>query len=94
MTVRRPPLTARMLTVPEAAQRVGRSAGTVRRWVREGTLPATADQGRIVIDTADLDLLRDGLYPVLTMPEEWKCFEDGTPVPNWVAAVAASRHGR
>jgi hypothetical protein len=28
------------------------------------------------------------------LPEGWKTFEDGTPVPNWVAAVAEAREGR
>jgi hypothetical protein len=28
------------------------------------------------------------------LPEAWKTFEDGTPVPNWVAALAEARQGR
>jgi hypothetical protein len=28
------------------------------------------------------------------LPESWKTFEDGTPVPNWVAAVHEAREGR
>jgi hypothetical protein len=28
------------------------------------------------------------------LPEAWKTFEDGTPVPNWVAAVHEAREGR
>jgi hypothetical protein len=28
------------------------------------------------------------------LPESWRTFEDGTPVPNWVAAVHEAREGR
>jgi hypothetical protein len=28
------------------------------------------------------------------LPETWRTFEDGTPVPNWVAAVHEAREGR
>jgi hypothetical protein len=28
------------------------------------------------------------------LPERWRTFEDGTPVPNWVAAVDEARRGR
>lgn len=83
-----------MLTVAQAAQHVGRSPGTIRRWIRSGRLPATTLDGRHAIDPADLDNVRDELYPTLEMPEDWQRFEDGTPVPNWVAAIALSRQGR
>jgi excisionase family DNA binding protein len=83
-----------MLTVSEAAQRVGRTPGTVRRWIREGRLPAQAERGHSVIDPADLAAMRDELYPMLPLPPEWQRLEDGTPAPNWVAAVALSRQGR
>jgi excisionase family DNA binding protein len=83
-----------MLTVEEAATRVGRSPETVRRWIRAGRLPAQTEGRRRVIDPADLDSVRDELYPMLPLPPEWQLLEDGTPVPNWVAAVALSRNGR
>jgi len=28
------------------------------------------------------------------LPESWRTFEDGTPVPNWVAAAYEAREGR
>jgi hypothetical protein len=28
------------------------------------------------------------------LPESWKTFEDGTPVPNWVAALDEARRDR
>ncbi|MGA9286201.1 MAG: helix-turn-helix domain-containing protein [Solirubrobacteraceae bacterium] len=83
-----------MFTVTEAAQRVGRSPGTVRRWVREGRLPATTSHGKRLIDPGALDEVRDEMYPMLPLPPEWQTLEDGSPAPNWVAALALSRHGR
>jgi len=82
------------LTVDEAASRVGRGPETVRRWIRDGRLPAQTEGRRRVIDPADLDSVRDELYPMLRLPPEWQRLEDGTPAPNWVAAVALSRSGR
>lgn len=29
---------------------------------------------------------------VVGLPESWKTFEDGTPQPNWVAAIRRSRN--
>jgi excisionase family DNA binding protein len=83
-----------MLTVVEAARRVGRSTSTVRRWIRRGLLPAAMAGGRWRIDPDALDELRDGIYPMLELPAEWRRLADGTPAPNWVAAVSLSRIGR
>lgn len=83
-----------MLTVEEAASRVGRSPATVRRWIRDGRLSSRTEGRRRVIDPGDLDSVRDELYPMLPLPPEWQRLEDGSPAPNWVAAVALSRSGR
>jgi len=83
-----------VLTVEQAARRVGRSPETVRRWIRDGRLPARTEGRRRVIDPVDLDSVRDELYPMLPLPPEWQHLEDGTPAPNWVAAVGLSRSGR
>ncbi|MGO9322803.1 MAG: helix-turn-helix domain-containing protein [Solirubrobacteraceae bacterium] len=83
-----------MLTVAEAAQRVGRSPGTVRRWIRDGRLRAETTHGRRLIDPGALDEVRNEMYPMLPLPPEWRKLKDGTPTPNWVAAVALSRLGR
>lgn len=81
-----------MLTVPEAAKRVGRNPETVRRWIREGKLPARKVGTQHVIDENDLtDFL--GEAEQLPIPEEWKTFRDGTPQPNWVALIRRSRLG-
>jgi hypothetical protein len=47
-----------------------------------------------LIDPGALDEVRDEMYPMLPLPLEWQTLEDGSPAPNWVAAVALSRHGR
>jgi excisionase family DNA binding protein len=83
-----------MLTIAEAAERVGRSPGTVRRWIREGRLPAVTERDERLIDSGDLDVVRDSIYPMLPLPPEWQRLEDGTPAPNWVAGVVLSRLGR
>jgi excisionase family DNA binding protein len=83
-----------MLTVTEAAQRVGKSPSTIRRWIRAGRLPAETAHGHSLIADDDLAKVRDELYPMLPLPPEWQHFEDGTPVPNWAAAVALARQGR
>jgi excisionase family DNA binding protein len=83
-----------MLTVAQAADRVGRTPGTVRRWIREGRLGAESQHGRRVVDPTELDQVRDDLYPMLPLPPEWQHLEDGTPAPNWAAAVALARRGR
>jgi excisionase family DNA binding protein len=82
------------MTDAQAAERVGRTPETVRRWIRSGRLAATTENGRFLIEPSDLDRVSDDLYPMLDLPEEWKHFEDGTPVPNWAAAVALDRSGR
>src|ERR1039458_4360225 len=71
-----------VITVGEAASRVGRSPETVRRWIRSGRLPASRDRGRLLLDASDVDTVRDELYPMLPLPEEWRRLEDGTPAPN------------
>jgi excisionase family DNA binding protein len=83
-----------VLTVAEASRRVGRSPGTIRRWIREGRLQAELADGKRLIDPSALDEVRDEMYPMLALPPEWQKLEDGTPAPNWVAAVALSRLGR
>ncbi|MHB1809915.1 MAG: hypothetical protein ACYCU0_11565 [Solirubrobacteraceae bacterium] len=47
-----------------------------------------------MIDPATVDEVRDEMYPMLPLPPEWQKLEDGSPAPNWVAAIALSRQGR
>ena len=57
-----------LTALAEAAQRVGRSPQTVRRWIRDGRLSAITQHGRHAIEPADLDGVRDELYPMLELP--------------------------
>lgn len=83
-----------MLTVAEAAQRVGKAPETIRRWIRDGRLPAETVRGKYLIDPAALDEARDEAYPMLPLPLEWQVLDDGTPAPNWIAKLRRSRLGR
>jgi excisionase family DNA binding protein len=82
-----------VLTVPDAARRVGRNPETVRRWIREGRLPARKIGNQHVIEE---DALEAAASPPETIgiPESWKTFEDGKPLPDVVSALHESRRGR
>lgn len=58
------------ITIPQAAERIGVDAQTVRNWIRTGKLPATRwgpEGAKIIrVDPADLDGL--GPRPVTTPP--------------------------
>ena len=59
-----------------------------------GRLRAETTHGWRLIDPRALDEGRNEMYPMLALPPEWRKLEDGTPAPNWVAAVALSQLGR
>jgi excisionase family DNA binding protein len=81
-----------MLTVPEAARRAGKNPETVRRWIREGKLPARRVGTQHMIDERDLgDLLVDEELP---SPSAWSRMPDGRPAPNVVRALRLARVGR
>jgi excisionase family DNA binding protein len=78
-----------MLTVPEAARRVGRDPETVRRWIRAGKLRSQKVGTQHLIDERDLDALdQDATLP---LPESWRYMEDGRPAPNWVRIIREQR---
>ncbi|MGH2681543.1 MAG: helix-turn-helix domain-containing protein [Actinomycetota bacterium] len=79
-----------MLTVPEAAKRVGRDPETVRRWIRSGKLPSKRVGTQHLVDEHDLAALVDG-SDSLPLPEEWRYMSDGRPQPDWVRLVRTSR---
>lgn len=82
-----------MLTVPEAAHRVGRNPETVRRWIRSGRLRSERVGTQHLIDERELEQLVDE-PPDLELPAEWQTFPDGTPQPDWARIVRRSRDTR
>ncbi len=80
-----------MLTVPEAALKVGRNAETVRRWIRTGRLPAQRAGTQHLIDEKTLDDLVGSHR--LPLPQVWSIFDDGGEQPDWEAIVWDQRRG-
>lgn len=81
-----------MLTVPEAARKVGRNPETVRRWIREGKLRATKVGTQHIIQEADLQATIDDAE-MLPLPAAWGGTITGEPMPNVVAFIRRSRAG-
>lgn len=79
-----------MLTVPEAAERVGRDPETVRRWIRSGKLRARKVGTQHVIDEMDLDELVDDRGSD-QLPKAWEQTWTGEPQPDWVRILRRSR---
>ncbi|MDQ3973339.1 MAG: helix-turn-helix domain-containing protein [Actinomycetota bacterium] len=82
-----------MLTVPEAARRVGRNPETIRRWIRTGRLHSTRVGTQHLIDQADLDAVVGDEHEELPSPPYLQRTTDGTPIPNVVRWVHLSREG-
>jgi excisionase family DNA binding protein len=79
-----------VLTVPEAARRVGRNPETVRRWIRAGKLRSTKVGTQHLIDEGDLRDFEQADAP-LWIPQEWRTFSDGRPQPNWERIIREER---
>jgi excisionase family DNA binding protein len=82
-----------VITVPEAARRTGKNPETIRRWIREGRLPARKIGTQHVIEEADLTSMNVG-YETLPVPDSWRATSTGEPMPNVLAALRRSRAGR
>ena len=80
------------LTVPEAARRTGRNPETIRRWIREGKLPASKVGTQHVIEEEALAAMIED-ETRLASPEAWRRTSWGAPMPDIVAAVRRSRSG-
>jgi len=80
-----------MLTVPEVAKRVGCNPETVRRWIREGKLPAGKVGTQHVVDEKDLDAYLDGRVEVFALPKGWKPLPSGLTVEHIVATIREGR---
>ncbi len=78
-----------MLTVPEAARRVGRNPETIRRWIREGRLKARKIGTQHVIEESDLARL--ATPDLLPAPGWWDVTATGEPMPDWVALIHDQR---
>ncbi|MGH2675406.1 MAG: helix-turn-helix domain-containing protein [Actinomycetota bacterium] len=81
-----------MLTVPQAAERVGRDPETVRRWIRSGKLRARKVGTQHVIDEKDLDEAA-GEGASVPLPRAWEKTWTGEPQPDWIRIIRRSRRG-
>jgi len=79
-----------MLTVPQAARKVGRNPETVRRWIRAGRLRSERVGTQHLIDEAELDRLAER-PPPLAVPGGWGALPDGSPAPEWADIVRRAR---
>lgn len=78
-----------MLTVPEAARRLGRNPETLRRWIREGKLLARKVGTQHFI--AEEDLPGAGDADRLPLPISWQETLTGEPMPDWAQLMRRSR---
>lgn len=82
-----------MLTVPEAARRVGRDPETVRRWIRSGRLPSRKIGTQHLVAEADLDLMV-GASPAVERPKWLLETHSGRKMPDSVGLVRELRDSR
>lgn len=82
------------LTVPEAARRTGKNPETIRRWIREGKLPARKVGMQHMIEEPDLAAVVGPAEDRLPVPPSWQRTFWGGPMPDWVAVVRAARDER
>lgn len=82
-----------MITVPEAARRVGRDPETIRRWIRSGKLRARKIGTQHMIEEEDLVEI-DAPDRSLPLPEAWRKTWTGEAQPDWVRILHRSRAGR
>jgi excisionase family DNA binding protein len=81
-----------MITVPEAARRIGKNPETIRRWIREGRLRARKIGTQHIIEENDLLMATDP-NETLALPPGWGRTITGEPMPNVVSAIRRSRAG-
>jgi excisionase family DNA binding protein len=79
-----------MLTVPQAARRIGRNPETVRRWIREGKLVAHKVGTQHVIDEEALAAF-EARSDQAAVPDSWLRTITGEAMPDVVAAIRRSR---
>lgn len=81
-----------LLSVTQAAQRVGRDPETIRRWIRAGRLRAQKNGNKHLIEEDDLAMAVEEPRSV-GVPPELERFESGRPQPDWVKILHRSRAG-
>ncbi len=79
-----------MITVPQAAKRVGRDPETIRRWIRAGKLRAQKVGTQHIVDESDLDEVAGGVRS-LSLPRAWQDTWTGETPPDWVRVLHRSR---
>ena len=82
-----------MLTVPEAARRVGKNPETIRRWIRGGRLRSQRVGTQHLIDEADLDAVT-AVHEPLPRPRLLAKTWSGRDMPDAVALVRELRDSR
>jgi excisionase family DNA binding protein len=82
-----------MLTVPEAARRAGKNPETIRRWIREGKLPAHKVGTQHVLEEADLARAMGSHADIDELPAAWRSTFWGGPMPDVVGSIRRSRDG-
>lgn len=81
-----------MITVPEAARRLGRNPETIRRWIRSGRLRSERVGTQHLVDERDLDEAA-GAGEMLPLPPDLEDTDDGVPQPDWVRLIREERGG-
>jgi excisionase family DNA binding protein len=81
-----------VLTVPQAARRIGRNPETIRRWIREGRLAAERVGTQYLVDEQALDEMVAG--PELIPSGRDAGTVTGEPMPDFLAALRRSRARR
>jgi len=81
-----------VLTVPEAAKRVGRNPETIRRWIREGRLASERVGTQHLVDEVALAELVAA--PELIPSGYDRTTASGEPMPDFLTALHRTRARR
>lgn len=82
-----------MLTVPQAARRVGKDPETIRRWIRSGRLRSRRVGTQHLIEEGDLEALT-GPSGSLPLPRALRKTWTGRDMPDAVALIREVRDSR